>query len=155
MIDLHGVVVLDHTTILKFFMDLVFSQSVLDVVIFYLVRPAVVKVVDFTGYLTAVLKIKRLIHLREAALAQDREYQVLVVEDSKGLLAVDAAVLGLLFITNAFVFNQVGALLLFKHLKLLLDTTFFVLEQLHFELVDLSLLILINVVEFTLFEVEL
>lgn len=68
---------------------------------------------------------------------------------------MDAAILGLFLVTNTFVFDQVGALLLFEHLQLLLDATFFVLEKLHFELVYLPLLILINVVELTFFEVEL
>lgn len=50
-------------------MDFVFSKRVFDIVIFHLVAPAVVKVVNFAGYLTTVFKIESLIHLREAALA--------------------------------------------------------------------------------------
>ena len=68
---------------------------------------------------------------------------------------MDAAVLGLLLVADALVLDQVRALLLLEHLQLLLDSTFLVLEQLLLELVDLTLLIFINVVELALFEIKL
>ena len=155
VVDLHRVVMPHHTPVRQLFMDLVLAQRMLDVVVLDLVTPAVIEVVDLAGDLATILQVKRLVHLREATLAEDGQDEVLVVEDGESLAPVDAAVLGLLLVANPLILDQVRALLLFEHLELLLDSSLFIFEQLLLELVDFPLLILINVIELALFKIEL
>ena len=68
---------------------------------------------------------------------------------------MDAAVLALLLVTNPLVLYQVCAFLFFEHLELLFDSALLILEKLDLELVDLTLLVLVNVVEFALLKVKL
>ena len=70
MVNLYGVVVLDHPPIVQLLVDFVFPQSMFDVVILYLILPTVVEVVDFAGYLPTHLNVERLVHLRKASLAE-------------------------------------------------------------------------------------
>ena len=63
VVDLNSVVMLHDASIVQLFMDLVLSQSMLDVVIFDLVTPTVVEVVNFAGYLTAIFQIEGLVDL--------------------------------------------------------------------------------------------
>ena len=93
VVDLHRVVVLNHAPVIQLFVDLVLPQSVLDVVIFDLVCPTVVKVVDLAGNFATVLQIKRFVHFREASLSKNRKNQVLVVQDGERLAPMDAAIL--------------------------------------------------------------
>ena len=44
----------------------------LDVVVFDLVAPAIIKMVNFAGYLTEFFQIKCLVNLREATFTEDR-----------------------------------------------------------------------------------
>ena len=116
MVDLDGVVVLDHTAVVQLFMDLVFAQRVLDVVVLDLVRPAIVEMVDLARDFTAILQVEGFVDLAEATFAQNREDQVLVVQDCEGLAPMDATVFRLFLVADAFVFDQVGTLLLLNHL---------------------------------------
>lgn len=73
MINLNRVKMFHNPTILKFLVDLIFSECVLDVVIFDLITPAIIKRVNLAGNLPTHLNIKSLINLREASLSQHRQ----------------------------------------------------------------------------------
>ena len=68
---------------------------------------------------------------------------------------MDAAILGLLLVSYSLELNQVGALLFFEHLQLFFDSPFFIFEELLLELVNFTLLILVDVLKFSLLEVKL
>lgn len=55
VIDFDCVVVFDDSPMLELFVNLILSQGVLDVVVLYLVRPAIVEVVNFAGHFSAEL----------------------------------------------------------------------------------------------------
>ena len=55
MIDLDSVVVLNNSSIVQFLMNLVLSERMLDIVIFNLIAPTVVKMMDFASNLSAIL----------------------------------------------------------------------------------------------------
>ena len=57
MVDLNGVELLDHTSMVEVFVDLVLSNRMLDVVILDLLGPAVIEVMNFACHFTAVLEI--------------------------------------------------------------------------------------------------
>ena len=67
---------------------------------------------------------------------------------------MNATVFWLLLIPNSLVFYLISDLLFFEHVELLLDTFFFILKKFLLELIDLSLFILVNIVEFTLFKIK-
>lgn len=73
MIYLHRIEVFHNPAMIKFLVNLIFTQGMLDVVVFYLIAPTVVEVVNLACYLTELLKIKRFIYLWEATLAQNRK----------------------------------------------------------------------------------
>lgn len=155
VVDFNSVKVFHDASMVQLFMDLVLAQSMLDVVVFYLITPAVVEVVDFACHFTELLKVKGLVDLRETSFAEDRQNQVPVVEDCKRLASVDAAVLGLLFVADAFELEQVLALLLVQHVELLAYSALFVLKEFDFELINLLLFVLVNVLELRLFKGKL
>jgi len=155
VVDLNSIVMFDNSSIVEFLVDFIFSQSMLDIVVLDLITPTVIEVVDFAGDLPAVLQVKSLVHFREPALPKDRQDQVLIVEDGECLAAMDAAILGLLLVSYSLELNQVGALLLFEHLQLFFDSSFFIFKELLLELVNFTLLILVDVLKFSLLEVKL
>ena len=59
----HGVELFHDPPIVQVLVYLVFSDGMLDVIVFNLLGPAVVKVVDFASDLSASLKVKGLVHL--------------------------------------------------------------------------------------------
>ena len=67
---------------------------------------------------------------------------------------MNATVFWLLLIPNSLVFYLISDLFFFEHVELLLDTLFFILKEFLLELIDLSLFILVNIVEFTLFKIK-
>lgn len=69
MVDLDGVIVFDHAAIVQFFVDLVFSQRMLDVVVLDLVRPAIVEMVDLACDFTTILQVKGFVDLAETTFA--------------------------------------------------------------------------------------
>jgi len=93
MVDFNSIVVFDHSPIVKLLVDLIFSQSVFDVVVLHLVAPAVIKVMNFAGDLAAVFQVKGFVHLAEATLSKNRKDQVLVVKHGESLASVNTAVL--------------------------------------------------------------
>ena len=115
VVDLNCIKMLHHASVVQLLVDLVFPEGMLYVVIFHLVIPTVVEVVDLAGNLAAVLQIEGLVHLREASLAQDGEDQVPIIEHSEGLAPVDATVLGLFLVPNSLVLHLVSDFLLLKH----------------------------------------
>ena len=125
-----------------------------DVIIFDLVVPAIIEVMDFAGYLSAVFKIECFVNLREATFTENGQNQISIVEHSKSLAPVDTTIFGLLFIPNPLVLNLICNFLLIEHVKLLLDSLFFILKEFLLELIDLSLFILVNVVKFTFLKVK-
>lgn len=155
MVNFNSVEVFHDAAMVQLFMDLIFTQGMLDVVVFHLVTPAVVEVVDFACHLTELLQVEGLVDLREATFAKDGEDQVPVVEDCKRLASVDAAVLGLLLIADALELKQVLTLLLVQHVELLPNPALFVLEEFDFELVNLLLFVLVDILELRLFKGEL
>jgi len=54
---------LDHTSVVEFLVNFVFPQSVLDVVIFDLIAPAVVEVVNFASNFAAGFNVECLVYL--------------------------------------------------------------------------------------------
>ena len=92
MVNLHRVVVLNHAPIVQLFVDFVLPQRMLNVVVFDLVVPTVIEMVNFAGDFTAILQVKRLVDLREATLAKNTQNEVLVVQNSEGLTAVDTTI---------------------------------------------------------------
>ena len=154
VINLDGVKLFDDSPVVQILVDLVLPYCMLDVIVLDLLRPAVVEVVDFAGDLPTVFEVEGFVDLGEASLAQNGQDEVLIVQHCESLAPVDAAVLGLLFVADALVLDQVGALLFLEHLELLANAPLLVLEQLELELVDLTLLILVNVIELTLFKVK-
>ena len=67
---------------------------------------------------------------------------------------MDSTIFGLLLIPNPFVLNLVCDFLFIEHVKLFLDALLFILKELLLELINLSLFILVNVVEFTFLKVK-
>jgi len=72
VINFHCIIVLHDASIVELLMDFIFPQRVLYVVVFDLVTPTVVKVVNFASDFPTILQIERLINLREPTLAKDR-----------------------------------------------------------------------------------
>ena len=66
---------------------------------------------------------------------------------------MDTAVLRLLFVSDTFEFNKVRAFLFLKHIELLFNSLLFVVKKFLLKLVYFFLFILVDVVEFALFEV--
>lgn len=62
MVDLYSIVVFDDSSIVKFLVDFIFSQSVLNVVVLDLITPTVIEVMDFAGNFPAVLQVKSLVN---------------------------------------------------------------------------------------------
>lgn len=69
MINLNGVIVVDNAPIVELFVNLILAQRMLYVVILDLVTPTVVKLMNFTGNLAAIFKVKGLVDLWEATFA--------------------------------------------------------------------------------------
>lgn len=86
VVDLYCVELFDHPPVIEVFMYLILPNSMLDVVVLDLLRPAVVKVVNLARHLTAVLQVVRFVNLRVAAFTKDTEDQVPVFQDSKLIL---------------------------------------------------------------------
>lgn len=63
VVDLDGVVLLNHSSMVQVLVDFIFSDCMLDIVLLDLLAPAVVEVVDLAGNLSAVLQVKRLVNL--------------------------------------------------------------------------------------------
>ena len=63
MINLNGVIVVDNAPIVELFVNLILAQRMLYVVILDLVTPTVVKLMNFTGNLAAIFKVKGLVDL--------------------------------------------------------------------------------------------
>ena len=71
MVYFNSVKLFDYSSMVEVFMYLVLSNGMLYVVVLDLLWPAVVKVMDFAGYLAAVLEVVGLIHLWVATFAKD------------------------------------------------------------------------------------
>lgn len=54
MVDFNGVIVLDDSSIIQLLMNFILSERVLDIVIFDLITPTVVKMMDFASNLSAI-----------------------------------------------------------------------------------------------------
>ena len=63
VVDLNCVEVLDHSAVVKLLVDFILSQSMLDVVVFDLVVPAVIKMMDFACDFAAVLQVEGFVDL--------------------------------------------------------------------------------------------
>ena len=61
-------------------MDLIFPDSMLDIIILDLLAPTVVEVVDFASHLPAVLQIVSLVDLRIATFTKNTQDQVSVLQ---------------------------------------------------------------------------
>lgn len=49
MIDFNGIILIDYSSMIQIFMNLILPYCMLNVIVLYLFWPAIVKVVDFTG----------------------------------------------------------------------------------------------------------
>jgi len=128
MVYFDCIIVFDDPSVSKLLVDFILPQSMLYIFIFYLISPAVVKVVDFASYLLACVDIKCLVHFRKAPLTQYRQNEVSIIEQSKCFSPADTAILRLLFVSYAFVLQQQLALLFLEHIKLLPNPAFFVFK---------------------------
>jgi len=70
MVDLDSVIVLDHSPIVEFLMNLVFSERMLNVVVLDLVDPRIIERVNFTSDFSTHFNVKGLVDLREASFAK-------------------------------------------------------------------------------------
>jgi hypothetical protein len=61
MVDLDRIVLLHNPSVVKVFMNLVLSQSMLDVALLDLLAPTVVEMVNLASHFTAVLQIVALV----------------------------------------------------------------------------------------------
>ena len=66
---------------------------------------------------------------------------------------MNATVLGLLFVSNSLVLDKICALFFLKHVKLFFDALLLVVEKLLLKLVNLSLFVLVDIIEFTLLKI--
>lgn len=55
VVDLNSVVVLHYSAMVKLLVDLILPEGMLNVVIFHLVSPAVIKVMNFTSHLNTIV----------------------------------------------------------------------------------------------------
>lgn len=55
MVNLNRVIVLDHTSVVQFFVDLILAQGMLYVIILYLIAPAIIEVMNLASDFSAVL----------------------------------------------------------------------------------------------------
>ena len=62
MIDLDSIIVLHYPSVCQFLVDLVLAECMLNVVIFDLVGPGIVKMMDFAGNFVTVFQIKGFVH---------------------------------------------------------------------------------------------
>ena len=74
MVDLNGVEMLYYTSVIQLFVDFIFSESMFYVIIFHLISPTIIKVMDFACNFTAIFKVKGLVNFREATFSENREY---------------------------------------------------------------------------------
>jgi len=70
MVNLNCVILLYHSSIVEFFVYLIFSKSMFDVAIFDVILPLVIKVMHFTSNFSAVFQIKGLINFRVSTFSQ-------------------------------------------------------------------------------------
>lgn len=71
MIYLYGVVLVNHSSVVKVLVDLILPDGMLDIVILYLFGPAVVKVVYLASYFPATLQVESFVNLGVTAFAQN------------------------------------------------------------------------------------
>lgn len=71
VIDLNRVKLPHHSRVDKLWMNFIFSHGMSDVVLLQPLIPVVVKVVDLTGNLSVLIKIKCLVHLGVTSSAQE------------------------------------------------------------------------------------
>ena len=69
MINLYCIKVLYYPPVIEFLMDLIFSKGMLDVVILYLIIPAIIEMMDLACHFPAVFQIKSFINFGEATFA--------------------------------------------------------------------------------------
>lgn len=62
MVDLDSIVVFHYASVGQLLVDFILTQRMLYVIVFDLITPGVVKMMDFAGHFNAVFKVKRLIH---------------------------------------------------------------------------------------------
>ena len=146
---------LHYSTVVQLLVDFIFSQGMLYVVVFDLVIPTIIKVMDFACYFAAVLEIECLVYLGKSTFAKNWKNQVPIIEHSECLAPVNATILWLLFVPYPLVFNKVGTFLFFKHVQLLLDSLLFIVKEFLLKLINLSLLILVDIIELAFFEIVL
>ena len=71
VVDLHCVIVFNDAPMAQLLVDLILTQRMLYIVIFYLIAPAIIEVVDFTGDFTTVFEVKGLVDFGETTFAED------------------------------------------------------------------------------------
>ena len=151
MINLNGIILFHNSSIIKFFMNFIFSQSMFDVALLDALTPLVIKVMDLASYLPAELQIVTFIHFRIASFTKQGQYQITVLQDNIFLIRSEATVLRILFISHSFVFSNIFAFLFFKHLQLVFDVLFICVKGLKLQLIDLFLLIFVDILIFSIF----
>ena len=63
MVYFNSVILFDHSPVVEIFVDFIFSYGMLYVIILDLLRPTIVKMMDFAGDLSAMLKVESFVHL--------------------------------------------------------------------------------------------
>ena len=81
--DLEHVLEPDDPGVVERHVDVVLPEGVLHVVALFVVRPVRVELVQLAGHVLVLLQVEALVHLGEAAIADEHEEQVRVVEDGE------------------------------------------------------------------------
>ena len=71
MIDLHRIVLVHYATMVQVFVYLILSYRMLDVIVFDLLRPAVVEMMDLARNFPACFEIEGFVHFGIAAFSKD------------------------------------------------------------------------------------
>lgn len=144
-----------NSAIVQLLVNLVFTKCMFNVVVLHLVTPTVIKVVDLASNFSKLFKVKSFIYFWKSTFAQNGQNQISVVKYRKSFASVDSTIFRLLFIPNPLEFQQVLALLFLKHVQLLPDSSFLVLKELDFKLINFFLFILVNILKLAILKCKL
>jgi len=114
VINFNCVKLLNHTTIVELFMNLIFPECMFNVRIFNIFTPIIIKMMDFTSYFPTVLEVKRFVHFWIASLAKDWEEQILSIENWVSFLRINPIIFGAFFVPYSLEFRHVNYALFLK-----------------------------------------
>jgi hypothetical protein len=86
MVNFNSIKLLYNSPMIQVLVNLIFSDCVFYIVIFNLLGPAVVEVMNFASNLATIFEIVGFVHLRVASFTEYTQNQVAILQNSKLVL---------------------------------------------------------------------